>query len=91
MVIESRAVEIEGNRYIFRILGDEYTIKGTGDPAYVERVASYLEQNIIEVTQSNSKLTKTQSVVLAALRIADELHKLRQEYDYLDELLREVK
>ncbi len=90
-MIEHKTIETETNRYIFRILGDEYTIKGTDDPEYIEKVASYLEQSIIEIKRSNSKLTKNQSVVLAALHIADELHKLRAEYDYLEELLREVK
>ncbi|NLY74916.1 MAG: cell division protein ZapA [Firmicutes bacterium] len=84
--------EAEENRIIVKIMGDEYVIRGTDSPEYIERVVSYVEGIIDAINESqNNKLNKCQVAVLAALRIADELYKLRQEYQYLDDLLKESK
>lgn len=81
--------EAEENRIIVKIMGDEYVIRGTDTPEYVNRIVSYVEGIIDGVGDNQNKLNKCQVAVLAALKIADELYKLRQEYQYLDELLKE--
>lgn len=90
-MIERRGEEDGANRYCFRIMGDEFTIKGKGDPEYMEQVAAYLELTVNSIANANQKLNKSQVAVLAALKIADELHQLRQEYQYLDEMLKEAR
>jgi cell division protein ZapA len=82
--------EAEENRIIVKIMGDEYVIRGTDTTEYVERIVSYVE-GIIDQMSGNQKLNKCQIAVLTALKIADELYKLRQEYQYLDDLLKESK
>lgn len=79
------------NVYTFKVLGDEYLIRGKDDEQYMEEVARYIEQTIQTVSEANPKLNKSQISVLAALRIADELHKLRKHYQYLEELLEQAK
>lgn len=83
--------DAEENRYIVKIMGDEYIIRGTDPPEYVERIVSYVEGVIDGISDNQNKLNKCQIAVLAALKIADELYKLRQEYQYLDDLLKESK
>jgi cell division protein ZapA len=70
------------NSFSFEIMGDEYVVKGTDKPEYMEAIINYLESVIDSIMGSNPKLIKSQVAVLAALKIADELYKLRQEYQY---------
>ena len=90
-MIERKNPAIEEGRFIFKIMGDEYVIKGQDDPAYMGQVVSYLESITDSIISANPKLSKCQVAVLAGLKIADEFHKLRQEYQYLDQLLKEAR
>lgn len=83
--------EAEEKKVIVKIMGDEYVIRGTDTPEYVNRIVSYVEGIIDGIGYSQNKLNKCQVAVLASLKIADELYKLRQEYQYLDDLLKESK
>lgn len=83
--------EAEETRIIASIMGDDYVIRGTDTREYMERIVSYVEGVIDSIGNNQNKLNKCQIAVLAALKIADELYKLRQEYQYLDELLKESK
>jgi cell division protein ZapA len=57
------------------ILGERYTIRATEDPAYVERVAQYVEEKLTEAIRESSSLPSSKAVVLASLNIADDLFK----------------
>jgi len=84
MTIQRKTTQSE-NRYVFEIMGDEYVVKGTDQPEDMEAIIHYLESVIGSISSSNPKLVKSQVAVLAALKIADELYKLRQEYQYLEQ------
>ncbi len=58
------------------ILGERYTIRATEDPAYVQRVAQYVEAELAEVMKGSPSLPSSKAVVLASLNIADEIFKL---------------
>jgi cell division protein ZapA len=90
-MIERKNSEKAEDRFIFKIMGDEYVIKGQDDPAYMGQVVSYLESITDSIMYANPKLSKCQVAVLAGLKVADEFHKLRQEYQYLDQLLKEAR
>ena len=90
-MIERKNPESAEERFIFRIMGDEYVIKGQDDPAYMGEIVSYLEIITNSIIAANPKLSKCQVAVLAGLKIADEFHKLRQEYQYLDQLFKEAR
>lgn len=77
--------------FTFKIMDDDYTIKGTDSTEYMQQIAGYLQTIVDIIIQNNSKINKCQVAVLAALKIADELHKLRKDYQYLDDLLKESK
>jgi cell division protein ZapA len=89
-MIERKIPESANNQYIIKIMGEEYMIRGNNDQEYVDQIATFLEDIIKSIVNNNPKLNKSQAAVLAALKVADELHKLRQEYQYLDQLLKEA-
>src|SRR5690242_2730659 len=88
-MIEKKSATAPENRYTVKIMGDEYVIRGADDPEYMEEIAFFLETAIGNIAVGNQKLNKCQTAVLAAFKIADELHKLRQDYHCLEELLKE--
>ncbi|HOJ76792.1 MAG TPA: cell division protein ZapA [Bacillota bacterium] len=79
------------NSFSFKIMGEEYIIRGNDDPQYMREVASYIESIFKSIGENNPRLNKSQISVLAALRIADEYHKLRQQYKYLEEVLEQAR
>jgi cell division protein ZapA len=90
-MIERKNSEVEDGRCIIKIMGEEYVVRGSDSPEYKQEIAAYLEEVIETISKNNPRLNKCQTAVLAALKIADELQKLRQDYRYLDQLLKEAK
>lgn len=76
---ESR-VEVE-------IFGDYYTLKGDSSPEQMLMLAQYVNRKMKQLAGRNPKLTRTQTAVLAALNIADELKRLQEEHDNLVRML----
>lgn len=91
MMIERKNAPSENNSCVVRIMGDEYVIRGKDSPEYMALIAGYIEAQIESVASKDLKMNKSQIAVLASLKIADELHKLRQEYAYLEQLLQEAR
>jgi cell division protein ZapA len=72
-----------------QIFGQTYTIHGDLDPAYVQRLAKFVDEKMDSVATATG-LVDTQKIgVLAALAIADELHSSQRERTEREELLRE--
>lgn len=65
------------------ILGQKYSVKGEDSEEHIKQVARFVEEKINEVYRSSPNTTQTKALILAALGIADELHKLRLEQDIL--------
>ena len=63
------------------ILGQKYTIKGDGSETYIRHLAEYVSGKIKEVSDSSPTITPLKASILAAITIADELHKLRSEQE----------
>lgn len=76
---ESR-VEVE-------IFGEYYTLKGNNSPEQMLMLAQYVNRKMKHLAGRNARLTKTQTAVLAALNIADELKRLQEEHDNLVRML----
>ena len=70
---ESR-VEVE-------IFGEYYTLKGDSSPEQLIMLANYVNRKMKVLSGRNSRLSRTQTAVLAALSIAEELKILQDEYD----------
>lgn len=79
------------NKVYVNIFGEEYTVRGTEDPAYIDMLAAYVDRKMQSVHQKNPNLSVVRVAVLAALNLADELSKLQEDYDQLVKLMEEVK
>jgi len=69
------------------IFGEYYTLKGDSSPAQMLKVAQYVNHKMRQLAGRNPKLSKSQVAVLAALNMADELIKLREEYENMVRML----
>lgn len=63
------------------IYGQEYPIRSDADGAYVQQIAEYVDRKMKEISEKVPARTHSQLAVLAALHIADELFKEREEKD----------
>lgn len=63
------------------ILGQKYTIKGDASEEYIRQLADFVTGKIKEVSDSSPTITPLKATILAAVNIADELHRLRTEQE----------
>ena len=61
------------------IYGQEYPIRSEADTAYVQQIAEYVDRKMKEVAEKVPARIHSQLAVLAALHIADELFKERED------------
>ena len=85
------------NRVTVTIAGQEYTLVGTEEASYTEKVAAHVDAKVEEVL-SGAHVSLVDGAILAAVNIADEYFKeveaaenlRRQLKEYLEEALREM-
>ncbi len=68
---KSGSREDGSSRVEVQILGQRFTLKGSQDPQYVERLAAYVKRKIDEVG-ARGPISSPKLAVLAALNIADD-------------------
>lgn len=66
-----------------KIDGRNFVVIGTGSQEYIEELASYVDRIIRELASKNDKLSQIMTATLAALHIADELYKNKNELSEL--------
>jgi cell division protein ZapA len=62
-----------------RIFGKEYPIASDQNPEYVRMLAAFVDEKMNEVSGGSDTATAARVAVLAALNIADEYMRLRNE------------
>lgn len=72
-----------------QIFGQTYAIAGDLEPAYVQKLAAYVDEKMRDIADATSTVDTQKAAVLAALAIADELHSGMRERNEREELLRE--
>jgi len=77
------------NKVTVTIYNEDYIVKGTEKPDYIEMLASYVDRRMRMVQQRNVNLSTSKVAVLTALNLADELNKLQEDYDELVKNLEE--
>lgn len=70
--------ESEKNRVTVKIMGEEYTIRGSASPESMQKVASYVDSLMETLVQKNSHMSRHKIAVLAAINLADELLRYKQ-------------
>lgn len=71
------------------IYGMRYSIKGSADSRHIQQVADLVNDQMKKIGSSDSRLDVTRIAVLAAINLADELVKVKEEYEKLLQLLEE--
>ncbi len=61
------------------IFGQSYAVKPGEDPAYVERLAAFVDEQMKEVSRASGAVDSLRVAVLTALNLADECFRLRRE------------
>jgi cell division protein ZapA len=72
-----------------QIFGQTYTIHGDLDPAYVQKIAAFVDEKMHANSDATATVDTHKIAVLAALSIADELHSSQRDLGEHNELLRE--
>ena len=75
------------NRVAVTIAGQEYTLVGTEDAGYTEKVAAHVDEKVREVMEA-AHVSLVDGAVLAAVNIADEYFK---EVEAAENLRRQLK
>ncbi len=70
--MDGRSVEVS-------FLGSTFTIQSRYDPRYLDEVISYLKEKIREIQASSGAKDPLKIALLAALNVADELLRKREE------------
>ena len=71
------------------ILGQKYTIKGDASEEHIRKLASFVDEKLKEVHNNAPNISPVKASILAALNIADELFKLRDEQEEMDKYIEE--
>jgi cell division protein ZapA len=72
-----------------QIFGQTYTIHGELEPAYVQKLAAFVDDKMRAISDATSTVDTHKIAVLAALAIADELHSSQRDLGEHNEMLRE--
>jgi cell division protein ZapA len=79
--------QAEVNKIKAVIYGQDYQIKGKASVDQLRLVALLVDQKMKEIGDANPRLDLNRVAVLAAVNVADEYLKLRQEYEELIRIL----
>jgi cell division protein ZapA len=74
MADKAKLVQVE-------IFGQTYAVKAGDDPAYVTRLAAYVDEQMKDISRASGAVDSVRVAVLAALNLADECFRLRQDTD----------
>lgn len=64
-----------------RIMGQKFTLRSDDEEEHIRKVADYVDGKMHEVSQSTHPGGKYNMAMLVALNIADEYHRLKDDYD----------
>ena len=68
-----------------KIFGTEYPIKGDSNVEYIQEIANFVNDKMVEIDKTLSLKSSLKVAILAALNIADELFQEREENNKLQE------
>ncbi|NLL17532.1 MAG: cell division protein ZapA [Clostridia bacterium] len=81
----------EKKRVAVSIFDQEYVVRSLEEEDYIQQLASFLDHKMREIHRMSPSLSAGKVAVLTALNLADELFKVRQEYEELLNLIEETK
>lgn len=82
---------MEKNRTVVRIASQEFRLTGRESEEYMQKLAVCVNKRIEEIQGMYPSLGVSNCVILAALNMADELHKAKEDYEALDARISELR
>ena len=82
---------MDNNRTIVRIAGMEFKLTGDESQQYMDSLAEMVNAKVDEVKRTYPMLSTGNCVLLAALNMAEELTKLRSDYEALDQRISDLR
>lgn len=67
------------SRVTVYIMGEEYILRGSSTPERMQSVGRYVDRLMKSLAENNLQMSRQKIAVLAALNLADELLKLKEE------------
>lgn len=77
------------NRVTVRIMDEDYVVKGKAKPEHIQRLGHHVDAVMTEIRKNNPCLSTTQVAILAAINIAADLYRVKEDYEELLELLKD--
>lgn len=72
------------------ILGQKYVIKGDAPTEYIQQIADFVDEKLKEVYTTAPDITPLKAAILTALNIADELHRVKREYNSISQGIKNI-
>jgi cell division protein ZapA len=69
------------NKVVVRIFGEEYPITGSDDPAYISKVADFVDSRMQELARKSRTKARDKVAILTALSLASELLEQSDKYE----------
>ncbi|MCE5236355.1 MAG: cell division protein ZapA [Clostridiaceae bacterium] len=82
---------MDKTRTVVRVAGQELKLSASESEEYMQMLAKYADRKFEEVQSAYPNLSTVNCLVLASLNMADELHRLRAEYDALDSRIAQLR
>jgi cell division protein ZapA len=73
----------EKNRVTVSIMGEEFILRSTSSIEEIQRVSSYVDRLMRSIAEKNMQMNRHKVAILAALNLADELLRLKEEKNHL--------
>lgn len=77
----------EVGKVIVEIYGEKHVVRGGDSPEHIQKVAHEVDKKMRLIAKRLPRLAVHQVAILAALNLADELEKLREEQETLMQLI----
>lgn len=71
------------------IYGEEFKLKGSMNPSYMQKVAEFVDTKMKELSRTNPRLNHQKVAVLTCLNLTDELFKLQEDFKELEKMIDE--
>jgi len=72
------------NKVIVRIMGQEYTMVGSESREYMQKIANFVDDKMVDIARNTKKLSTAMVAVLTALNIGDEYFKIKKQLTELE-------
>ena len=69
------------------IFGEKYTLRADEEAGHIQKVAQYVDGKFSQVAKSSPTLSTSKMAILTSLNIADELIRLEEDKEKLEDLV----